>query len=85
MIHAFVPRKKEPEEPKPIMFSISEVEGILAQAIGALNETKLVRRKNLVIRFVRDVVEAGGVIFVQQGTERCVVPVMLTKHKKEGE
>ena len=85
MIHAFVPRKTEPETTKPIMFSISEVEGVLAQAIGALNETDLVRRNNLVIRFVRDGLEAGGVVTVRQGNEMCAVPVMLTEHKKGGE
>ena len=84
MIHAFVPRKKEPETSKPILFSITEVEDILAQTIGMLNETELVRRNDLAIRFVRDGMEAGGVVVVRQEKEMCAVPVVLHRRKKEG-
>lgn len=85
MIHAFVPRKTEPETTKPIMFSISEVEGIIGGLIESLNSTKLVRVNDLKMEFIPNPSEAGGVVFVRQGKEMFALPVMLTHRKKGGE
>lgn len=85
MIHAFVPRKTEHETSKPILFSISEVEGIIASVVENINATELVRMSGLDISFVHDEREAGGVVFVKQGFLRCAVRAILTERKKGGE
>lgn len=84
MVYAKVRRNTEPDPPKPIMFSISEVEGVLTFLIESLNNTDLVRRSNLDISFVPDNRFCGGIVFVRREKEECAFSLSLMQREKGG-